>query len=146
LKNCKKKGWRRPLKKDKFFFDTGPFFLYFAGDEQVKRILDRIKNRETEGYTCETNLTEFYYKTCEKLGREVAQIRYASIRDFDFSIMPIDEKLSYIAADLKCIHRGKLSLADAYIISLTKLQRGTLITTDPRISELNIVPTKLLHY
>jgi hypothetical protein len=133
------------LKKNKLVFDTGPLFLYFAGDEQVKQMFNDIKNYKTEGYTCETNLTELYYKTCEKLGRQIAQIRYASIRNVGFSIMPIDEKISYIAANLKCVCRGKLSLVDAYIVALAKQQRGTLITTDPRISELNMTHTKLLH-
>lgn len=105
-----------------------------------------MKNLEAKGFTCEVNITEFYYKTCEKLGREVARIRVASLRESELSVIPIDENLSYIAADLKCIYRGKLSLADAYVIALAKLKRGILLTTDTRISKLKIVPTRFLHY
>jgi predicted nucleic acid-binding protein len=96
-------------------------------------------------YTCEVNLAEFHYKTCEKLGREVAELRQTSIRHFKISVLTIDERLTRIAGSLKCIHRGKLSLADAYIVAVTKTLEGTLITTDPRLAELRLVKTHLLH-
>jgi predicted nucleic acid-binding protein len=49
-----------------------------------------------------------------------------------------------MAGSLKCTYRGKLSLADAYILAAAKTLGGTLITTDPRLSELKIVKTKFL--
>jgi predicted nucleic acid-binding protein len=38
-------------------------FLYFAEDMRVKEMLDEVKAERAEGYTCETNMAEFYYKT-----------------------------------------------------------------------------------
>jgi len=99
---------------------------------------------KAEGYTCEINIAELYYKTCEKLGREAAEVRNASIRHSKISILPLDERLTHTAGGLKCIHRGKLSLADAYILAAAKMLGGTLITTDSRLAELKIVPTKLI--
>ncbi|MBC7113819.1 MAG: PIN domain-containing protein [Candidatus Methanomethyliales bacterium] len=130
--------------KSRFVFDTGPIFLYFAGDKHVKEMFDEVAAGRAEGYTCETNIAELYYKTCEKLGREVAEVRCASIRHSKTSILVVDERLTRIAGGFKCIHRGKISLVDAYILAATKVLDGILITTDPQLEELNLVQTKLL--
>jgi predicted nucleic acid-binding protein len=97
-----------------------------------------------EGYTCEVNIAEFYYKTCEKLGREVAEVRHASIRHSEISILSIDERLTRVAGVLKCTHKGKLSLADAYIVAVAKALGGILVTTDSRIVGLKLVQANLL--
>jgi predicted nucleic acid-binding protein len=55
-----------------------------------------------------------------------------------------DETLSRLAGELKCKHRGKLSLVDAYILALAMEERSTLITSDPRISKMAVVPTRLI--
>jgi len=107
-------------------------------------MFDEVTSGRVEGYTCETNIAEFYYKTCEKLGREVAEVRHTSIRHSKMLTLATDEHLTRIAGGLKCIHRGKLSLADAYIVAVAKMLGGTLVTTDPRLVELKLVQTKLL--
>ncbi|MEM0314240.1 MAG: hypothetical protein QXQ41_06805 [Candidatus Bathyarchaeia archaeon] len=63
-----RKGGRKPLGKNKILFDTGPLFLYFAGDENVKEIFDDVAARKVMGYTCEVNMAEFYYKSVKTLG------------------------------------------------------------------------------
>jgi len=55
-----------------------------------------------------------------------------------------DERLTREAGGVKCQHRGKISLADAYVIATAKRLRGTLVTTDHVISDLGVVETKLL--
>jgi predicted nucleic acid-binding protein len=107
-------------------------------------MFDDVTAGKAEGYTCETSMAELYYKTCEKLGREVAELRHASIRHSKISILTIDEKLTRIAGILKCIYRGKLSLADTYIAAATKIVEGVLITTDTRLAELKPVQIRLL--
>ena len=106
-------------------------------------MLDEVTTGRAEGYTCETNIAEFYYKTCEKLGREVAEVRYTSIRHSRISILAADERLTRVAGGLRCTHRGKLSLADAYIVAVAKMLRGTLVTTDPRLMKLELVQTRI---
>ncbi len=139
-----KSGDEKHLKNDRYTFDTGPLLLYFGEDLRVKKLLDEVRQGKAVGSTCEPNLAELYYKTCEKLGRETAQMRYLSIRRSELSIVPPDESLSRLAGELKCKHRGKLSLVDAYIVALAKTERAALVTSDSRISELNLVPTRLL--
>lgn len=107
-------------------------------------MFDEVATGRAEGYTCETSLSEFYYKTCEKLGREVAEVRYTSIRHSKISALTIDDRLSRTAGNLKCAHRGKLSLADAYIVAAAKMLGGILVTTDTRLIELKLVQTRSL--
>jgi predicted nucleic acid-binding protein len=111
---------------------------------RVKKLLDEVRNGKVEGSTCEPNLAELYYKTCEKLGRETARIRYLSVRRSGLTVFAPNEVLSRSAGELKCKHRGKLSLVDAYVLALATEERSTLITSDPRISEMALVPTRLI--
>jgi len=139
-----RKGGERHPKKDKLVFDTGLLLLYFAEDDRAKGFFNEVIGDKAEGYTCEINIAELYYKTCEKFGREAAEVRNASIRNSKISILPLDEQLTHAAGGLKCIHKGKLSVTDAYILMATKMLGGTLVTTDPRLVELKIVQAKLI--
>jgi len=139
-----KSGDGRLLKTNRYTFDTGPLFLYFGEDVRVKKLLDAARTGKVEGSTCEPNLAELYYKTCEKLGREIARIRYLSVRRSGLTVFAPNERLSRSAGELKCKHRGKLSLVDAYVLAVAMEERATLITSDPRISEMALVPTRLI--
>lgn len=97
-----------------------------------------------EGYTCDLTMAELYYKTCESLGREVADIRYVSLRNSAVKVVATDERLTRTAGRLKCVCRGRISLADAYVIAVAQGLKGALVTTDHLIEELGIVETKLL--
>lgn len=55
-----------------------------------------------------------------------------------------DENPSRSAGELKCKHRGKISLVDAYVLALAKEPESTFITSNPRISEIAILPTQLV--
>jgi len=137
----KKKGGENL--KDKLVLDTGVLFLYFAGDQEAARIID--SGRRVGGlFTCEVVMAEFYYKTCEKFGRGVAELKSTSIRKSGIVVEPIEEKLTNIAATFRCTNRAKLSLADSYVIALCKLNGAQLITTDSLLKELNPNQTTLL--
>ena len=107
-------------------------------------MLDGVASGTSEGYTCDTNLAEFYYKTCETFGKEVADLRYTSLRNSEITTIATDERLTRMAGVLKCVHRGKLALADTYVIAAAQKLGGTLITTDHLIDELKLVKTRLL--
>ena len=139
-----KSGDAKHLNSSRNTFDTGPLLLYFGEDLRVKKFLDEIRHGKAVGSTCELNLAELYYKTCEKLGRETAQIRYLSIRRSGLSVVAPGESLSRLAGELKCKHRCKLSLLDAYILAVAIEERSRLITSDSRISEMDLVPTRFM--
>ncbi len=107
-------------------------------------MIDEVINGRAEGYTCETNIAEFYYKTCEKLGREIAEVRSTSIRHSEILSLAPDERITRMAGILKCFYKGKLSLTDAYILSVAKMLKGTLVTTDRKLAEIKLVQTRLL--
>ena len=120
----------------RYVIDAGALALYFAGDERVKGYIDQILRGEAEGYICEVNLAEFYYKTAEKLGLEAADIRYESVRNSPIKQVPAAGELTREAAKIKLTHKRRVSLADAYLIALTKQVKGKAVTTDPTIKEI----------
>ncbi|MGD0805433.1 MAG: PIN domain-containing protein [Candidatus Bathyarchaeia archaeon] len=127
--------------KGKVVLDTGPLLLYFGEDKRAKEIID---DAGIEIYVCDLSLAELYYKTCEVFGREVADLRYTSIRNSGIISVATDERLTRDAGGIKCQHRGKISLADAYVVATTRKVGGILVTTDHVISDLGIVKAKLL--
>ena len=131
-------------KHDRVALDTGPFALHFGNDPQVRELMNGILKGVTEAHTCEINLAEHFYKTCEKSGREMAIITTSSIRNIPIKVHSPDESLTFEAGSLKCKYRGKLSLADSYVLAVAKMHNCRLFTTDHFIKEINFVPTTLL--
>ena len=132
------------MKADRLAIDTGPFALHFANDPQVHQMMEEISRGYKEAHTCELNLAEHYYKICEKLGRDVAVITTNSIREIPIHIHPPDKFLTDEAGSMKCRFRGKISLADSYILAVSKIYDCRLITTDQVLKEIGLVPTTLL--
>lgn len=132
--------------KTRLVVDTGPMLLYFAGNSEAKEVFSKIMSGKTEGYTCETNVAELYYKTCERLGRETAAIRQASIRNSGLSIIPLDQRLTILAGDLKCRYKSVLSLVDAFLLAAAKMLRATVVTTDSSLKDLSIVDVELIRF
>lgn len=136
--------------KSKYVLDAGIFPLILAGDPNVKQIVEEIASDNAEPIVCEVNLAEFYAKTCEKRGREVADIHYLRIRyQAKMTIITPNEELTKNAGWLKCKYRGKLSLADCYAAATTSINKATLITTDQnlqKIATLEDIPTKLISF
>ena len=132
------------MKLDRFALDTGAFSLHFGNDPQVRETMSAVLKGNAEAHTCELNMAEHYYKTCEKSGRDVAIITTSSIRETPIQIHSIDPTLTMEAGSLKCKYRGKISLADSYIMAVAKTYNCRLVTTDPVLKEIGIVPTTLL--
>ena len=107
-------------------------------------MMEGVASGSVDGYTCDLNMAELYYKTCETLGREVADLRYMSFRKSALRVVATDEELTRAAGRLKCACRGRISLADAYVIAMAQRVKGTLVTTDHVLGELGVVETKTL--
>ena len=122
--------------KSKYVIDVGVLALYFAGDLRVKKYFDEIFQGVSEGYLCEVNLAEFYYKTAEKLGVDAADIRYEAIRASPIKQIPAGDEITREAGRIKLKYRGKISLADAFLIALTHQVEGIALTTDLIIKEI----------
>lgn len=131
------------MKAENVALDTGVFTLYYIDDRQGKDSLESIFRGDLVGHTCELNLAEYYCKTCENAGREIAEITQRAIRAKPIHVHVPEQELSTLAASLKCDFRGKISLVDSYILAVSKRYGCRLITTDPVLKEINVVPTTL---
>jgi len=123
--------------RNRYLLDAGIFPLILAGDANVKRFVEEIASGRAEPLACEVNLAEFYAKTCEKKGKEVADIYYLRMRyQPNLTVISPDEELTRNAAWLKCKHRGKVSLADCYAAAAASMEEAILITTDTNLNKV----------
>ena len=116
-----------------FVFDTGALSLFFADDERLRTSVDKIHGERAEGLLSSVTIAEFYYKTCQTLGRDVATLRSRQISE-RMQVMEADLELSLSAGLEKC-RNNRLSLADSYALALTKRVGGILLTTDSELAK-----------
>ncbi len=126
----------------RYVVDAGVLFLHFIDDERVRPYFDEVSQGRAQGFICDVNLAEYYYKTCEKLGKEVADVRYHQIRGSDVGSIATDEELTMKSGEKKCKYRGKLSLADCFSLALSELKKATLLTTDSELAKVKEVKVK----
>jgi len=129
------------LKKNRFIFDAGAIALYFGGDEKIRPYFIKALAEKDVGYVCEINLAEFYYRTAEKLGLEVAETRHLMIRSSKLEVIAPNEETTRIASRLKLKYKNELSLADCYALATTKVLKATLVTTDSIVNDVKEAPT-----
>lgn len=124
----------------KYVIDTGVLSLFYAGDERVKPFFAQVQSGRAEGYVASVNLAEFYYKLCQKLGKETATVRFHQTQTV-LEVVETDGDLVKAAGLNKCRY-GHLSLADAFAVALTEEIGGTLLTTDEAILMVTEIHTK----
>ena len=115
----------------KLVIDAGALTLFYAGDPRVKPYFEQIKDKKKQSYVTSVNLAEYYYKTCQKLGKETADLRYHQSRPI-LTMIEGYESLAAVAGLAKCRHSA-LSLADCFALALTKNINGILLTTDSEL-------------
>lgn len=126
----------------RYVIDAGVLSLHLIGDERVKPYLEEVAQGNAQASISDINLAEYYYKTCEKLGREIADLRYHQVRGADIESIATDEELTWKAGEKKCKYRGRLSLADCFSLALSELKKATLLTTDSELAKVKEVPVK----
>jgi len=129
--------------KESLVFDAGIISLHLVSDPRVKSYFDDVEDSKKLGRISSVNLSEFHYKTCEKLGKLTADIRYYQIRQTQLKVVETDPELSRMAGVEKCRSQHKLSLADCYALALAKTERATLLTTDRELAKTKEVKTLL---
>ena len=116
-----------------FVFDTGALSLFYADDERLRPLVNRIHAERAQGLISSVTLSEFYYKTCQSLGRDVATLWSRQLSE-RMEVVAADVDLSFSAGLEKC-RNNSLSLADAHALALTKRVRGILLTTDSELAK-----------
>jgi len=117
--------------------------LILKGDPVIRDVIDALR-RGAEAHTATTNIAELYYKTEEKLGRQVAITWFNRlVRLRNLTVAPVDTRLAFRAGELRARYRRKLSLADAIIVALAERLGGRLLTTDPRLKMVEEVTVEV---
>ncbi len=129
-------GGKLELRKPKYFLDTGAIALYFAGIPEIRRYVTEAAKGLCEVYTSELNMAELYYKIALKLGEDTAKIYYASLRNSSINIVSITEEYTLEAAKLKLRYYNVLSLADCYVIAISRYLGAKIVTTDEKIKDV----------
>lgn len=136
--------------QSKYLLDAGVLSLILAGDVNVKEIVTEIASGKAEPLVCEVNLAEFYAKTCERKGREVAELHLLRMRyQPKMRVIAPNEELTRKAGWLKCKHRDKVSLADCYAAATSSIYKSILLTTDKHLAEMarsEKIRTKLIPF
>lgn len=114
--------------------DAGVLSLHFVEDSRVRKYFNRIDEGKVRGLVSEINLSECYYKTCRKLGRQAADTSYFLLRSS--RLRPVqDEELTRLAGLEKCRQRLDVSLADCFALALAKREKALLLTTDSELKK-----------
>ena len=126
-------------------WDTGALSLYFADHKETKRYMRQITVQKSFGYIPRLILAEFFYKTCQKLGKEVAQIRLVALRQVPIIEEAISEEEVLGIGMLKVKH-SNLSLADCVLVQLATRHHATILTTEKPITTIKGIKAKRLSF
>lgn len=124
----------------KIVFDSYVFIGLFRKDpgyEQIRDLLVKMTNDESEGYITAVNLGEVYYMISRKSSAKHAETAIAAIKQMPIYIVDPDLKLCLEAAGLKA--RYSLSYADAFAAALTINKKAVLLTGDREFDSLKDV-------
>ncbi|NHJ03160.1 MAG: type II toxin-antitoxin system VapC family toxin [Candidatus Heimdallarchaeota archaeon] len=119
----------------RLIWDTGALSLFFADHSEAKEYMRKVVTKQVAGYIPRLILAEFFYKCCQKFGKEVAQVRLVALRQVPLIEEPIKEVDVLEIGILKTKH-PELSLADCVLVQLAKKKRGTLLTTEEGITQI----------
>lgn len=117
-----------------YVFDTEAIIAYLynePGHQRVAELLNQVFSGDSKGFISEMNATEIYYLIARYNGEEE--------RPTEISLQQADQNLRSLARQGIQIERagwriaarvkayGRISLADAYTVSLTYEQEATLV-------------------
>ncbi len=121
--------------------DAGVLTLHFIDDQRVEGYFSRIDDGRISGYISNVNMAEFYYKTCQKLGKQTADTRYYQVKRTRLQLVH-DDDLTRSAGLERCRQLLSLSLADCFALALARKERALLLTTDRELSKVRDVEVK----
>jgi predicted nucleic acid-binding protein len=122
-------------------FDAGFLSIGVAGDPRAREYFAAVGEGLSSGYVSGPNLAEFYYKTCQKLGKQTADAWYYRAVESGLSVVH-GEELDRLAGAEKCSHSSELSLADCFALALAKREGALLLTTDGALARTSGVRTR----
>ena len=122
--------------------DAGALFLHFTDHSGVRRYFDEVISGRSKGLISSFNLAEFYYKTCQKLGKQTADTWYFQVMESGLLVVHREE-LVRLAGLEKCRQSHGLALADCFALALAKAENALLLTTDSELA--NVAEVSVRH-
>jgi predicted nucleic acid-binding protein len=101
------------------------FYLGETGGAVVRDSLEKIQNREIEGYINIVNLAEIYY-VLARIDPKIAEEKQRNLRLYGLKVVPVeDDGLWREAALIKSKH--SLSIADAFAVATAQALKSKLV-------------------
>jgi predicted nucleic acid-binding protein len=126
---------------EKLVLDAGVLSLHFADYIGIRKYFDLIITRQCDGLISSFNLAEFYYKTCQKFGKQTADTWYFQLRKSELTIIEREELVRAAGLE-KCRQSSKLSLADCFALALAKTEGALLVTTDGELAKVKDISVR----
>lgn len=130
------------MKREFLIFDACALITFFNSEDGVEVVLRLFKEAEAgklKLYMHSINLCEIYYDCFRKSGSKIANKLLKKIKQLPLEIVEgIDIKLVREAGRFKASE--KVSLADAFVLGLSVIKRGKVVTSDHR--EFDVIEKK----
>ncbi|MGQ9597631.1 MAG: PIN domain-containing protein [Thermoproteota archaeon] len=122
--------------------DTRLLIEYFYSGDPGRRekVSTKIREllKESRGIIPTIVLAEIFQTTCEKRGREEAELRYISILRSGLKIEELTPDIAKIAGFLKCKCKN-VPMGDCIIASIAIKNGARIISDDPHFDEIEEV-------
>lgn len=138
--------------KRRYVLDAWAILALLQGEEpaasRVVQLLKGIEQRDAGGSERSEvlisiiNLGEVYYCIGRVRGEKEAEDALESLRRLGIAIVPADEQAVLSAARVKMRHA--VSYADAFALTAAQQADATLVTGDPELERVRLVPIERL--
>ncbi len=132
--------------KSTIFLDSGVISLYQSNHEEVLREIKTMKKKQYNFISSEVNYIELFNHLCREKGKINAQVIMENLRQGSMiKFIPISEKISILAGELKCKYKS-LSMVDAIIIAEALTRNIIIFTTESHFSDIENLKVKKIDY
>ncbi len=119
------------MKANMRVLDAFSLLVYLEGADGSEKMIEIFRTARDSGrdlLLSAVNWGEVYYITLRETGRDRADEAAQIIATLPIQLVPADQELTKLAAELKASH--KMSYADCFAAALGKMRRAELVTGD----------------
>jgi predicted nucleic acid-binding protein len=132
--------------KSTILLDSGVISLYQSNHKEVFREIKTMKKNQYNFISSEVNYIEIFNHLCREKGKINAQVIMENLRQGSMiKFIPISEKISILAGELKCKYKS-LSIVDAIIIAEALTRNIIIYTTESHFSEIENLKVKKIDF